>query len=89
MVLSQISNKFHRFQQITKQGRVNIQRKRNWKKRLSYSDFPRHICIFIYIYVCFFLLAANIHYFVNKLIRLAPVEYSNGNIQNIRNIQKL
>ena len=38
---------------------------------------------------CFFLLAANIHYFVNKLIRLAPVEYSNGNIQNIRNIQKL
>ena len=54
MVLSQISNKFHRFQQITKQGRVNIQRKRNWKKRLSYSDFPRHICIFIYIYVLFF-----------------------------------
>ena len=24
-----------------------------------------------------------------KIIRLAPVEYSNGNIQNIRNIQKV
>ena len=26
--------------------------------------------------------------FVNNNIRLVPVEYSNGNIQNIRNTQK-
>ena len=49
MVLSQISNKFHRFQQIAKQGKVNVQRKA-WR----YSDFSWHICVFVYIYVFFF-----------------------------------
>ena len=34
MALSQISNKFHILQQITKQGKVNVQRKANGKKRL-------------------------------------------------------
>ena len=53
MVLSQISSKFHRFQQITNHGKVNIQRKANGKKRLWYSDFARHICIFVYIYISF------------------------------------
>ena len=52
MVLSQISNKFHRFQQITKRKckwKVNVQRKA-WR----YSDFSRDICVFVYIYVFFF-----------------------------------
>ena len=67
----QISNKFHRFQQITKQGKVNLQRKANGTKRLLYFDFPRHICIFVYIYVfLLILLAANIQYFVNKLCKV-------------------
>ena len=34
MVVSQISAKFHRFQQITKQGKVNVKRNANGKKRL-------------------------------------------------------
>ena len=34
MALSQISNKFHILQQITKQGKVNVQRKASGKKRL-------------------------------------------------------
>ena len=34
MVLNQISNKFHRFQQITKQGKANVQRKVSGKKQL-------------------------------------------------------
>ena len=68
----QISNKFHRFQQITKQGKVNVQRKANGTKRLCCFDFPRHICIFVYIYVFFFffLLATNIQYFLNKLCKV-------------------
>ena len=33
MALSQISNKFHILQQITKQGKVNVQRKANRKNR--------------------------------------------------------
>ena len=44
MVLSQISYKFHRFQEITKQGKLNVQGKSNGKKRLWYSGFLRHIC---------------------------------------------
>ena len=40
----QISNKFHRFQQITKQGKVSIQRKANGK-----NDYD--ILIFLEIYV--------------------------------------
>ena len=46
MVLSQNSHKFHKFKQITKQGKINAQRRINGKKRLWYSDFPEHICIF-------------------------------------------
>ena len=33
MVLSQISNKSHRFQQITTQGEVDVQRNANGKKQ--------------------------------------------------------
>ena len=44
MVPSQISNKFHRFQQTTKQGKVNVQRKENGK-----SDYD--ILIFLDTYV--------------------------------------
>ena len=34
MVLSQSSNIFYRFQKITKQGKADVQRKANGKKRL-------------------------------------------------------
>ena len=54
MVLSQVSNKFNRFQQITKQGKLNVQCKANGEKRLWYSDFPRHISTFVYMYMFFF-----------------------------------
>ena len=49
---SQISKKCHRFQQTNKKREKNVQRKGNWKKQL-YSDFARHICIFVHIYVFF------------------------------------
>ena len=42
------SNKFHRFQQITIQGKVNVQRKANWK-----NDYD--ILIFLGIYVFSFI----------------------------------
>ena len=53
MVLSQISNKLHKFQQITKQGKVNVQGKANGKNNF---DFLKHICIFVYIYLLLLLL---------------------------------
>ena len=67
MVLKQISTKFHTCQQITKQGKVNVQRKAKGKKRLWYSDFSRQICILVYIYAFFlFSVTTDIQYFVNK-----------------------
>ena len=57
MVLSQISNKVHRFQQITKQRKVNVQRKANGKNNydiLIFLDiyvFCIHICIIIIIII--------------------------------------
>ena len=50
MVLSQISNKFHRFQQITKQGKVTVQRKGKGKNDYDILVFPRHICIFSFFF---------------------------------------
>ena len=47
MVLSQISNELHKFHQITKQGKVNTQRKANGKNN---SD----ILIFLDMYVFLF-----------------------------------
>ena len=46
MVLSQVSNKLHKLQQITKQGKVNVQRKANGKNNYG-------ILIFLNIYVFF------------------------------------
>ena len=68
MILSQISNKFHRFQQITNQGKVNVQRKANGIKRL-YSDFARHVCIFVYIYVFFFFAGYKYPIFCKKTLQ--------------------
>ena len=47
MVLGQILNKFHTFQKITNQGKVNVQRKANGK-----NDYD--ILIFLYIYLFFY-----------------------------------
>ena len=51
MVLSQISNKFHRFQLITKQGKVNVQLKANGKNDYDILIFL-DIYVFLYTYIC-------------------------------------
>ena len=59
MVLSQISNKFHRLQQITKQEKLNVQLRQTRKNDydiLIFLDihvffFCVHIYIYIYIYI--------------------------------------
>ena len=51
MVLSQISNKFHRFQLITKQGKANVQLKANGKKDYDILIFL-DIYVFLYTYIC-------------------------------------
>ena len=66
MVLSQISNKVHRFQQITKQVEVNVQRKANGKNDYDILVF-RDIYVFSFFHFFFFMLTPNIQYFVNKL----------------------
>ena len=66
MVLSQISNKVHRFQQITKQVEVNVQRKANGKNDYVFW-FPETYMYFLSFIFLFFMLAPNIQYFVNKL----------------------
>ena len=52
MVLSQISNKFYRFQQITKQGKVNEQLKETGKNDYDILIFL-DIYVFLYAYVFF------------------------------------
>ena len=47
MVLSQNSNKLHKFQQITKQGKVNVQRKANGKNNFDILIFLIYV---LYIY---------------------------------------
>ena len=67
MVLSQISNKFYRFQQITKQGKVNVQLKETGKNDYDILIFL-DIYVFLYTYVFFvFWPTTNIQYFVNKI----------------------
>ena len=77
MVLSQISNKFHRFQQITREGKeVNVQHNANGKNNYDILLFLG-IYVFLYTYMYFsfsffnflFLLATNIHYFVSKVCK--------------------
>ena len=71
MVLSQISNKLHKFQQITKQGKVNVQRKANGKNNYDILIFL-NMYVFLYTYIYYyyyFLLTANIQCFVNKLCK--------------------
>ena len=61
MVLSQISNKFHRSQKITKQGKVNVQRKANGKNDydiLIFLDVYAFLCTYMY----FFFLYAGYKY---------------------------
>ena len=56
MVLSQISNKLHKFQQITKQGKVNAQRKANGKNNydiLIFLDIYVFLYISMYYYYCY------------------------------------
>ena len=48
MVISQILNKLHKFKQITKQGKANVQRK--WQTEKNNYD----ILIFLDIYVFLF-----------------------------------
>ena len=67
MVLNQISNKFHRFQQITKQGKVNVQRKANGKNDYDILIFlDIYVFLFIYMYYYYYyyyyylLLSANV-----------------------------
>ena len=60
MVISQISNKFRRFQQITKQGKVNVQRNPNGKK---YYDILISLDVYVFLYTymyVFFLLTTDI-----------------------------
>ena len=58
MVLSKISNKFYRFQQITKQGKVNVQLKETGKNDYDILIFL-DIYVFLYTYVFFCFLADN------------------------------
>ena len=51
MVLSQILNKFHSFQLITKQGKVNVQLKANGKNDYDILIFL-NIYVFLYTYIC-------------------------------------
>ena len=53
MVLSQILNKLRRFQQITKQGKVYVQRKANGKNDYDILTFL-DIYLFLYTYMYFF-----------------------------------
>ena len=73
MVLSQISNKFHRFQQITKQGKVNVQRKANRKNDYDILIFlDIYVFLFLYMYYYYYyylLLSANVQYFLNKICK--------------------
>ena len=55
MILSQNSNKFHKLKRITKQGKVNVQHKVNWK-----NDY--HIRIFLNISVVFLGFLADYKY---------------------------
>ena len=55
MILSQNSNKFHKLKRITKQGKVNVQHKVNWK-----DDY--HIRIFLNISVVFWGFLADYKY---------------------------
>ena len=50
MVLSQIANKLHKFQQITKQGGVNVQHKANGKNNYDILIFL-DMCVFLYTYM--------------------------------------
>ena len=45
-----ISNKLHKFQQITKQGKVNVQRKANGKNNYDILIFL-NIYVFLYTYM--------------------------------------
>ena len=55
MVLSQISNKFHRLQQITKQEKLNVQLRQTRKNDYDILIFlDIHVfffCVHIYIYI--------------------------------------
>ena len=53
MALSQISNKLHKFQQITKQGKVNVQRKANRKNNYDILIFL-DIYVFLYTHMYYY-----------------------------------
>ena len=51
MVLSQISDKLNKVQQITKQGKVNVQRKANGKNNYDILTF---VDIHVFLYTCMY-----------------------------------
>ena len=53
MVLSEISDKLHKFQQITKQRKVNVQRKANGKNNFDILIFLG-IYVFLYTYMYYY-----------------------------------
>ena len=83
MVLSQTSNKFHRSQQITKRGKVNVQRKTNGKNDHDILiSLDIYMFLYKYMYCCYYyycyyyyyyyhyLLTANAKCFLNKLCKV-------------------